>query len=362
MILNSSLKVVVGMSGGVDSSVAALLLTQAGYDVTGIMLRLWTEPGNEDRNSCCTPDSIAAARKVAAIIGIPFYVVDVRDLFHREIVGYFIRGYELGETPNPCIRCNQVIRWGALLEEAENIGADFLATGHYARLDENIDGSISLRKGQDQGKDQSYVLSGVSQSKLRKTLLPIGNLLKSAVREIARSNNLPTAEKQDSQDLCFLAGEDYREFLKRNAPEILMPGPILNIQGEIIGQHSGLPNYTIGQRKGLGAIQEPYYVLKKDTDTNSLWIGKNEEMGSDTCLVEEINWITPPAKIFPQKMDVKIRYKAPPVAAEISSGEKSALWVKFDKKLRDITPGQQAAFYFEDLCLGGGKITRVTNE
>jgi len=361
MIENSSRKVGVGMSGGVDSSVAALLLVQAGYDVTGIMLRLWTEPGKEDRNSCCTPDSIAAARRVAAIIGIPFYVIDVRDLFHREIVDYFIRGYELGETPNPCIRCNQVIRWGALLKEAGNFGAEFLATGHYALLDENLDGSISLKKGQDEGKDQSYVLSGVSQEKLRKTLLPIGSLQKLTVREIARSNKLPTAEKRDSQDLCFLAGEDYREFLKRNAPETLIPGPILNLQGEIIGEHTGLPNYTIGQRKGLGSIQEPYYVLKKDTDTKSLWIGKNDEMGSDTCLVEEINWITQPLPEYPQRLEVKIRYKAPLVPAEISLGEKGALWVKFDKKLRDITPGQQAAFYFNDMCLGGGKITRVKN-
>ena len=176
---NSSQKVVVGMSGGVDSSVAALLLAQAGYDVTGMMLRLWTEPGKEDRNTCCTPDSVAAARRVAAIIGIPFYVIDVRDLFHKEIVDYFIQGYRLGETPNPCIRCNQMIRWGALLEEAENIGADYLATGHYARLEENKDGSISLKKGLDEGKDQSYVLSGVPQEKLRKTLLPIGDLQKS---------------------------------------------------------------------------------------------------------------------------------------------------------------------------------------
>jgi tRNA-specific 2-thiouridylase len=346
------------MSGGVDSSVAALLLVQAGYDVTGMMFRLWSEKGKGDRNSCCTPDSVAAARRAAAIIGIPFYVVDVQDLFHREIVDYFIQGYKLGETPNPCIRCNQVIRWGALLEEAGNIGGDFLATGHYARLEENKDGTISLRKGLDEWKDQSYVLSGVSQEKLQKTLLPIGSMQKSAVRNMARENNLPTAEKHDSQDLCFLAGEDYRKFLKRNSPEILISGPIKNLKGEIIGQHSGLPNYTIGQRKGLGAIQEPYYVLAKEAETNTLWIGLNEEMGSDSCLVEDINWISHP-QIFPLRAEVKIRYKAPPVSAEISSNESGELCVKFDKKLRDITPGQQAAFYLEDQCLGGGKITRV---
>lgn len=358
---NSSRKVVVGMSGGVDSSVAALLLVQAGYDVTGMMLRLWTEPGKEDRNTCCTPDSVAAARRVAAIIGIPFYVVDIRDLFHKEIVDYFIQGYRLGETPNPCIRCNQVIRWGALLEEAENIGADYLATGHYARLEENNDGCIYLKKGLDESKDQSYVLSGVPVAKLHKTLLPIGNIQKSAVREIARTNKLPTADKQDSQDLCFLAGEDYRDFIKRNSPEILVPGSIKNMQGEIIGQHSGLPNYTIGQRKGLGAIQEPYYVIKKDSESNTLLVGKNEQMGSDTCEVVDINWITRPLQTQSLNVEVKIRYKAPPVSASISSGGIGALCVKFDKQLRDITPGQQAAFYLKDVCLGGGKISRVTN-
>ena len=357
---NSSRKVVVGMSGGVDSSVAALLLAQAGYDVTGMMLRLWTEPGKEDRNACCTPDSVAAARRVAAIIGIPFYVVDVRDLFHKEIVDYFIQGYRHGETPNPCIRCNQVIRWGALFEEANNIGAEYLATGHYARLDENGDGTVSLKKGLDEGKDQSYVLSGIPEEKLRKTLLPIGNMQKSVVREIARKNKLPTADKQDSQDLCFLAGEDYREFIKRNSPEILVPGPIKNKQGEIIGQHSGLPNYTIGQRKGLGAIQEPYYVNQKDTESNTLWVGKNEQMGSDACEVVDINWISLPQTTNSLRVEVKIRYKAAPVFASISSGASGTLCVKFDKKLRDITPGQQAAFYLEDLCLGGGKISRVT--
>jgi tRNA-specific 2-thiouridylase len=347
------------MSGGVDSSVAALLLAQAGYDVTGMMLRLWTEKGKEDLNTCCTPDSVAAARRVAAIIGIPFYVVDVRDLFHLEIVNYFIDGYFHGETPNPCIRCNQKIRWGALLEEAENIGADFLATGHYARLMESGACKITLHKGLDEWKDQSYVLSGIPEEKLRRTLLPIGNLQKAAVRNIARENNLPTAEKQDSQDLCFLAGEDYREFLKRNAPETQTPGPIRTSNGEVLGEHTGLANYTIGQRKGLGAIQEPFYVISKDMAANSLVIGRSEEMGSDICVIETLNWITQPLLDKPQIVDVKIRYKAPPIPAEISSGENGSLCVKFDKKLRDITPGQQAAFYIDDLCLGGGKISQV---
>jgi tRNA-uridine 2-sulfurtransferase len=361
MTSNSSKKVVVGMSGGVDSSVSALLLVKAGYDVTGMMLRLWTEKGKEDLNSCCTPDSVAAARRVAAIIGIPFYVIDVRDLFHSEIVEYFVQGYASGETPNPCIRCNQVIRWGALLEEAGNIGMDFLATGHYARLEEGTDGSVSLKKGLDEGKDQSYVLSGIPQEKLKKTLLPIGGMQKSTVREIARTNKLPSAEKHDSQDLCFLAGEDYREFLKRNSPEILNPGQIVNKQGEVLGQHNGLANYTIGQRKGLGAIQEPYYVISKHPKTNKLLVGRIEELGFDHCEVENINWISRPPSKFPLLVDVKIRYKAVPVPAEISPGESGTLWVKFDKKLRDITPGQQAVFYFEDVCLGGSKISLVAN-
>jgi tRNA-uridine 2-sulfurtransferase len=352
-------KVVVGMSGGVDSSVAALVLKQQGYDVIGMMLRLWTEPDRECDNACCTPESMAAARRVAALLDIPFYVVDIRELFHREIVNFFIEGYRQGVTPNPCIRCNQMIRWGFLLNEAKKLGADYMATGHYARLEKDINGQVLLKKGRDENKDQSYVLSGLTQEQLQSTLLPIGAMEKPAVRQLARDFNLPTAEKQDSQDLCFLAGDDYRQFLRRTAPELSIPGLIKDSRGNILGKHTGLPDYTIGQRKGLGAIQEPYYVIRKDTETNTLIIGKKEELGSDELVINGMNWINGQPETRPENVTVKIRYKAPAVEAAISLRENGSICVKFEKPLRDITPGQQAVLYEDDHCLGGGLIAKV---
>jgi tRNA-specific 2-thiouridylase len=354
-------KVVIAMSGGVDSSVAALVLRQQGFDVTGIMMRTWTEPEKECLNTCCTPESMAAARKVAAIIDIPFYVIDVREFFRKEIVEFFIDGYHRGITPNPCLRCNQVIRWGFLLDEVRNMGATYLATGHYARVVRDNPESVLLKMGLDTSKDQSYVLSGLTQEQLKSTLLPIGEMQKKEVREIARKNNLPSAEKKDSQDLCFLAGEDYRKFLRRNAGQIFHPGEILNTSGQNIGIHTGLPDYTIGQRKGLGAIQEPYYVIRKDLDNNSLIIGKANELGSDSCIIENMNWIIDLSQNKPASAQVKIRYKAPAVQAAIFYRENGSLCVKFEKKLRDITPGQQAAIYSDDICLGGGQISQVSN-
>jgi tRNA-specific 2-thiouridylase len=359
MTAANSKKVVVGMSGGVDSSVAALILKEQGYDVIGMMLRLWTEPERECDNACCTPESMAAARRVAAMIGIPFYVADIKDFFHKEIVDFFVDGYRKGVTPNPCVRCNQVIRWGFLLEEAKKLGADCMATGHYARLERATDGQVFLKKGLDEHKDQSYVLSGLTQTQLQSTLMPIGGMEKPAVRQLARERNLPTADKQDSQDLCFLAGDDYRNFLRRVAPEISTQGEIRDTNGHILGEHTGLPDYTIGQRKGLGAIQEPYYVIRKDVESNSLIIGKKEELGSDTLTIDGMNWINGSPVDMPRNVTVKIRYKAPAQPAEISLRENGSLCVKFEKPLRDITPGQQAVLYVNDLCLGGGLITRV---
>ncbi|NMB54361.1 MAG: tRNA 2-thiouridine(34) synthase MnmA [Leptolinea sp.] len=355
----SSKKVVIAMSGGVDSSVAALVLKQQGYDITGVLLRTWTEPEKECLNSCCTPESMAAARNVAAILNIPFYVIDARDIFHTEIVDFFIDGYRRGITPNPCVRCNQVIRWGYLLEEAHNMGASHLATGHYARIVFGDTGSVILKKGLDEGKDQSYVLSGLSPEQLRCTILPIGEMKKSEVREIARQSGLTTAEKKDSQDLCFLAGDDYRHFLRRNAADIFKSGEILDTSGRTIGRHNGLPDFTIGQRKGLGAIQEPYYVIHKDIEKNVLIAGKAEELGANACFVENMNWITDPDTIAFNSIQVKIRYKAPAVPATIELPGNGSVCVKFNRDLRDITPGQQAAFYDKDNCLGGGQISQV---
>ena len=245
-------KVVVAMSGGVDSSVAAALLKQQGYEVIGMMLRLWSEPGKEDSNRCCTPDAMALARRVAAKLDIPFYVVDAKDVFRKTVVEYFLDGYARGETPNPCLICNRQIRWEFLLNHALALDAEFMATGHYARKHDDND-KYQLLRAVDKTKDQSYVLHVLNQEKLKRALFPVGDYTKPEIRKIAESFGLPTASRHDSQDLCFLAGDDYRNFLQRNAAEMLKPGKITRRDGEVVGEHNGLANYTIGQRKGLGS-------------------------------------------------------------------------------------------------------------
>ena len=350
-------RVVVAMSGGVDSSVAAALLKEQGYDVIGMMLRLWSEPGKEDSNRCCTPDSMAQARRAAARLGIPFYAIDAQEAFHKVVVNYFLEGYARGETPNPCLACNRQIRWGFLLQHALAFGADFLATGHYTRLCRDGQNSIQILRAVDRQKDQSYVLHVLTQEQLKHALFPIGEYTKPQVRELAHQYGLSVAERPDSQDLCFLAGDDYRNFLLRNSPEIATPGPILNRAGEILGEHSGLASYTIGQRKGLGVSSpQPMYVLKKNIQANTLIIGTADELGSQELLAKQVNWISgyPPAG--PINAQVKTRYTASAVPGVVTPKQDGSAHVLFEQPLRDITPGQAAVFYNQDICLGGGII------
>jgi tRNA-specific 2-thiouridylase len=362
--------VVVAMSGGVDSSVAAALLVEQGYQVIGMMLRLWSEPGTEDDNRCCTPDAMAMARRVAAKLDIPFYAIDVQERFHEVIVQHFIDGYTQGITPNPCVLCNRHIRWGFLLDRARAFGAEYMATGHYAQVVPSGDapeasgparlGRVRLLRGRDQAKDQSYVLSVLGQEQLRQTLLPLGGLTKPEVREQAARFGLPVASRADSQDLCFLARRDYRGFLARNAPHPPQPGPIINTSGEVIGEHQGLAFYTIGQRKGLSIPAaaphaEALYVIRKDIHTNTLVIGNETELGQRELRAAGINWVSgmPPQEPF--RAAAKIRYKANEAWATITP-EGSQAQVVFDQPLRDITPGQRVVFYQGEECLGGGTI------
>ncbi|WP_299028772.1 tRNA 2-thiouridine(34) synthase MnmA [uncultured Thermanaerothrix sp.] len=355
-------KVVVAMSGGVDSSVAAALLAKEGYDVTGMMLRLWSEAGKEDLNRCCTPDAMMLARRVAAKLGIPFYVIDVKEKFREWVVEAFIQGYLAGMTPNPCLVCNRQIRWGLLLQQALSLGAEWLATGHYARIARDEQGRFLLLRALDAAKDQSYVLSVLGQQDLRHTLLPIGNYTKPQVRELARKFGLPVAERSESQDLCFLAGEDYRDFLVRHAPEAMRPGQIVNRRGEVLGEHQGLAFYTIGQRKGLGvASSRPLYVVDKDFRQNLLIVGPLEELGKTTLHAAPVNWVLgePPAERF--RAEVKIRYTATPLSATVIVETPQQVRVEFDQPVRDITPGQRAVFYQGDVVVGGGTIVSASN-
>lgn len=347
------------MSGGVDSSVAAALLKKQGHEVTGVMLRLWSEPGREASNRCCTPDSVALARRVAARLDIPFYVVDAREIFRRTVVQAFLDGYAAARTPNPCLTCNRLIRWGFLLEHALALGAEKIATGHYARLVE-AGSKMKLLRAVDQTKDQSYVLHILTQEQLSRSLFPIGEYPKAQIRQFAETFDLPVARRPDSQDLCFLAGEDYRHFLQRNAPQISQPGKIVSREGEVLGWHQGLAGYTIGQRKGLGlSTPEPRYVLAKEASSNTLVVGLEAELGASELTAVDIHWISGLAPAAAIRAQVKTRYTAGQAPAEVVPLEQGIrARVRFEAPQRDLTPGQAAVFYDGDLVLGGGLIAR----
>lgn len=345
------------MSGGVDSSVTAALLQQQGYQVIGMMLRLWSESGRQDDNRCCTPDAMDQARRVAALLDIPFYAVDAQQIFHETVVRAFIDGYAQSTTPNPCLVCNRLIRWDFLLKRALAFGADYLATGHYVRL-RQADGKHQLLRALDADKDQSYVLHILDQAQLAHALFPLGEYTKPQVREIARQLGLPSAQRPDSQDLCFLGGDDYRDFLRRNAHAVLQAGPILNPQGQQIGQHQGLAFYTIGQRKGLGlSSPHPLYVLAKDRSRNALIVGSAEHLGRSELVAGPVHWVAGQAPAEPVlRLQVKIRYTAPFAWATVSLLTDQRVHLSFDQPLRDITPGQAAVLYDGETCLGGGTI------
>ena len=375
-----SKRVVVAMSGGVDSSLAAALLVEQGYDVVGVMMRLWSEVANgvASANKCCSLDAVDDARRVADRLGIPFYLINVEQPFKQRVVDFTINSYLAGETPNPCIQCNRHIRFDYLYNYALSLGADFLATGHYARVrvEENRETQkrgneenqrsggmqYQLYTGVDSAKDQSYVLHVLTQEHLAHVLFPVGEFAKPEVRRMAAQRGLPVASRHDSQDLCFLADGDYRRFLRDWSPEgAIKAGPIVDSAGKTLGQHAGLPFYTVGQRKGLGiAAPEPLFVLRLEPASNRLVVGPADELGSSRLVAREVNWIAgqPPASTF--RAQVKIRYKATPAPATVHV-EGDTVAARFDAPLRDITPGQAAVFYDRDLCLGGGLIQPLVN-
>ncbi|MCX8061601.1 MAG: tRNA 2-thiouridine(34) synthase MnmA [Anaerolineales bacterium] len=352
--------VVVGMSGGVDSSVAAALLQRQGYQVIGVMMNLWSESGKEKVNRCCTPDSMRLAKRVASLLDIPFYTLDVRDQFFSQIVHYFMEGYKKGITPNPCIQCNRQIRWGALLNFALSLGADYLATGHYARKVTDEHGIFHLLRAKDQSKDQSYVLHILTQSDLAKTIFPLGEFTKAEVRQWAFELNLPVAQRSESQDLCFLGGEDYRPFLRRYLDPPPPPGPIIDVNGNHLGKHNGLPFYTLGQRKGLGiSTGKPTYVIAKDVEKNTLIVGSKDQTRKKVFKVGHLNWISDIPSSHTNNVSVKVRYLSPLIDARLQIFENGICQVELSEPYWDITPGQFAVFYQGEYCLGGGMILQV---
>jgi len=363
VILPNNTTVAVGLSGGVDSSVAAALLVEQGYKVIGIMLRLWSEEGAEADNKCCTPDAMAIARRVAARLKIPFYVIDSQDGFRATVVEHFLNGYAQGITPNPCLLCNQVIRWGTMLREAQNLGAEYLATGHYARIVRDENGIARLFKGIDSTKDQSYVLSRLTQAKLQKTLLPLGELTKLEVREIASRYKFASANRPDSQDLCFLGSQSLEPFITKYRPGTALPGKIIDITGKVLGDHNGLASYTIGQRKGIRiAGAEPLYVIRKDILNNILVVGTQSQIGNIFFSANQVIWTKGNVPDNGFQALVKIRYRAPmvPGSVKILSGDE--FQVKLQAPARGITPGQATVLYNDDEVMGSGIIQTLDKE
>ena len=350
-------RVVVAMSGGVDSSVAAALLVEQGYEVMGVTLQIWPRfLSSGAEGGCCSLDAVEDARRVCQMLGIPHYVFNLRDLFEKEVIGNFREEYLQGRTPNPCIVCNQRIKFGALLERSIALGAQKLATGHYARLGV-VNGRHVLMKGKDPFKDQSYVLYQLTQRQLARLLFPLGELTKDDTRKKAQTLGLRTAEKPESQDICFIPDNDYRTFLRDYAPESLSPGPIVDTAGNLLGQHQGIAFYTIGQRKGLGlSAPVPMYVVDIRPESNTLVVGDEQAAYGRALLAEDVNFIAIPHLDGPMEGEAKVRYSLKPVPATISPAAEGVI-TEFPEPQRAITPGQSAVWYQGDVVVGGGIIT-----
>jgi len=354
-------RVVIGLSGGVDSSAAAALLVEAGYDVVGITLKLWAHgrwlPGTGvDRRE----QAVADARAVCQRLGIPHYTLDESAEFERCVVQYFADEYKAGRTPNPCARCNLHLKFGRLLQQAEKLGAQWVATGHYARREQSPDGArLLLKRGRDLRRDQSYFLFALRQDQLARALFPLGEKTKTAARAQARDRELQTADREDSMEICFVPDADYRTFLQQGGFAPKRRGEIVDLQGRVLGEHDGIAFYTIGQRRGLGiSSPRPLYVIELDAARNRVIVGDNSALMGSQFVAERCNWIAferPPARL---EATVKLRYNHAGAPATLTPREDGSAEVRLHVPQRAITPGQAAVFYHDDLVLGGGWITR----
>lgn len=354
--MNEMPKVFFALSGGVDSAVGAARLLNEGYQVIGIYMRTWKDPKSSGFLEESSASNMMAAT-AAESLGIPFVCLDVRDQFYQQVVRSFIQEYMAGKTPNPCLFCNPQVKWGILQKYALDHGADYFATGHYARIHAGSDEPVRLLRGVDVTKDQSYVLSMLSQAQLRRSLLPLGELTKVEVRALAQAMNLPVADRQDSQDLCFLGEINYRDFLQRFAPEAAAPGEIVNTNGEVLGEHQGLAYYTVGQRKGIRiAASQPYFVIGKDTENNRLIVGFAQQARKRCLRAINPNWIADEPPTAEGQYDVMVRYRAQPVSAVIAAITRDEFRLELSQPLGGITPGQVAVLYQGEVCLGGGII------
>ena len=358
--MKNTKKVVVGMSGGVDSSVAAYLLKEQGYDVIGVTMQIWQDEERaveEENGGCCGLSAVDDARRVAAALDIPYYVMNFKKEFKENVIDYFIDEYLHGRTPNPCIACNRYVKWESLLKRSMDIGADYIATGHYARIEQLPNGRYSLKRSATLAKDQTYALYNLTQEQLARTLMPVGEYSKDEVREMAEKINLRVANKPDSQDICFVPDGDYASFIEKTLDTELPTGNFVTLDGKVLGRHKGITHYTVGQRKGLGlALGYPAFVIEIRPETNEVVIGTNEDSMSNYVRANKLNFMSIADLTEPMRVFAKIRYNHKGAWCTIEKTGEDEVLCTFEEAQRAITPGQAVVFYDGDYVLGGGTI------